>query len=409
MAPGVIDQIRKGWNAFVNVQEDFVQPDRQYTQGVRSSVRPDRIRFTPTNERSIISSLYNRMGIDVASVPIRHVKLDKDGQYLEDMDSGLNNCLTLEANIDQGARHFRQDIVMTMFDKGVVALVPVDTSKSPLDTSGFDILTLRTGEIIEWAPRTVRIRVYNDRTGEKDEITLPKSVVAIIENPFYTVMNEPNSTLQRLVRKLNLLDSVDEQTSSGKLDILIQLPYTIRTDLKRREAEQRRKDIEEQLKGSQYGIAYIDGTERVTQLNRPSENNLLKQVEYLTSMLYGQLGMTESVFNGTASEAEMLNYQNRTENPILVSITEAMKRTFLTKTARSQKQSVEFYRDPFKLVSAATLAELADKLTRNEIVSSNEMRGFMGIKPSKDPKADELRNKNLQQAEPIDPLVEPTI
>lgn len=405
MAPTITSRIKKSWNAFKS-REDY-SPD-YLAEGPGYSVRPDRNRFTPINERSIISSIYTRIGIDTAANIFRHIRLDDKRRFSSLIDSGLNNCLMLEANIDQTARAFRQDAVMTMLDKGVIALVPVDTTDDPELTGGFDIQTLRVGEIIQWFPRSVRVRVYNDRTGMKEEITLPKSFVCIIENPMYSVMNEPNSTLQRLTRKLNLLDSVDEQSSSGKLDILIQLPYTIRTETKRKEAEQRRMDIEAQLKGSQYGIAYIDGTERVTQLNRPSENNLLKQVEYLTALLYNQLGLTEAIFDGTADDKALTSYHNRTIEPILTSFTEAMNRTFLTKTARSQKQAIDYFRDPFKYVSLSDIPELGDKLTRNEILTSNEFRQILGYAPVEDPKADELRNKNLPVT-PIDSYEQETI
>jgi hypothetical protein len=351
--------------------------------------------MTFSNERSIISSIYTRLGIDVAAVDIRHVRMDDNQRYLEDVDSGLNNCLTLEANLDQAARAFRQDIAMTLFDRGVAALVPVDTTINPSTSGSFDIKTLRVGEIVAWYPRHVRVNVYNEAIGRREEVTLEKKFVAIVENPLYAVMNEPNSTLQRLIRKLNLLDAVDEASSSGKLDLIIQLPYVIKSEARRKQAEQRRKDIEFQLKGSQYGIAYTDGTEKVTQLNRAAENNLLTQIEYLMKMLYAQLGLTEEVMNGTADEKAMLNYNNRTIRPILDAIVESMRRTFLTKTARSQKQTVLYFSDPFKLVPIGDIAEIADKFTRNEILSANEVRSVIGIKPSSDPKADELRNSNM--------------
>jgi hypothetical protein len=340
------------------------------------------------------------LSIDVASVDMRHVRLDEENRYKEDIDSGLNNCLTVEANIDQAARAFRQDIAMTLFDKGVAALVPVDTSISPRTSGGFDILTMRVGEIVTWYPQHVRISLYNEATGEREEITLNKTAVAIVENPLYSVMNEPLSTLQRLLHKLNLLDAIDEQSASGKLDLIIQLPYVIKSEARRQQAEQRRQDIEFQLKGSQYGIAYTDGTEKITQLNRPAENNLMSQIEYLTAMLYGQLGLTEEVMNGTADEKAMLNYWNRTIEPILTAIVEAMRRTFLTKTARTQKQSVLFFRDPFRLVPIENIAEIADKFTRNEIMTSNEMRQVVGMAPHPDPKADQLLNSNMPQGSP---------
>lgn len=404
---GLYDRLKKMVNAFVNdaPQDTYTTPQ---IYGASSSFRPDRPRMRFTNERSIITSIYTRMSIDVSSVDIRHVRLDDEGRYLEDVDSGLNNCLTLEANIDQAARHFRQDIPMTLFDKGVLAIVPVDTSLDPNETSSFDILTMRVGEIVQWFPRHVKVSLYNDRKGVRQEITLPKSRVAIIENPFYNVMNEPNSTLQRLIRKLNFLDAVDEQSASGKLDLIIQLPYVIKTDARKQQAEQRRKDIEFQLKGSQYGIAYTDGTEKITQLNRPAENNLLKQIEYLTIMLYGQLGITAEIMNGTADEKAALNYWNRTVEPIVSAIVEAMKRSFLTKTARSQKQSIMFFRDPFKLMPIADIAEIADKFARNEILSSNEIRQLIGFKPSKDPKADQLVNSNMPQGTPSEASTVPS-
>ena len=394
------DRLKHAWNAFTN-QPEKEEPYSYDSFGVSYGARADRSRRGTTNERSLVSSIYTRLGIDVAAVDMRHVRLDDNDRYLETIDSGLNNCLTLEANQDQAARAFRQDMAMTLFDKGVIAVVPVDTTINPEYTGGYDIKTLRVGEIVTWYPEHVRVSLYNQLTGRKEEITLPKTVVAVIENPLYSVMNEPNSTLQRLIRKLNLLDTIDEQSSSGKLDIIIQLPYVIKSEARRQQAEQRRKDIEVQLKGSQYGIAYTDGTEKITQLNRPAENNMLKQVEFLTGMLYSQLGLTEDVFNGTADEKTMLNYYNRTIEPVLAAIAEGFKRTFLTKTARTQLQSVEYFRDPFKLVAVSDIAEIADKFTRNEILSSNEVRAIIGYKPSKDPKADELVNKNLPAPEPV--------
>ena len=369
--------------------------------------RPDRLRFRIPNERSLVSSIYTRLSIDVASIDMRHVRLDDEKRYKEDIDSGLNNCLTVEANIDQAARAFRQDIALTLFDRGVAALVPVDTTISPETSGGYDILTLRVGEITQWFPQHVRISVYNEESAQREEITLHKTAVAIVENPLYSVMNEPNSTLQRLLQKLNLLDVVDEQSASGKLDIIIQLPYVIKSEARREQAEQRRKDIEFQLKGSQYGIAYTDGTEKITQLNRPAENNMMAQIEYLTQMLYGQLGLTEEVMNGTADEKAMLNYWNRTIEPVLSAITEAMIRTFLTKTARTQKQTVAFFKDPFRLVPIENIAEIADKFTRNEIMTSNEMRQVVGMAPHPDPKADKLMNSNMPQGSdtPVDKQV----
>ena len=391
MENGIRSRVKRAWNVFMNRD-----PSREYRDtGMSSYYRPDRPRFTRGNEQSIVTSVYNRIALDVASVAIRHVRLDDNGRYLEDINSGLNNCLTLEANIDQTGRAFVQDAVMSMFDEGCVALVPVDTDVDPEATDSYKIESIRTGKIIEWKPRHVRVRLYNDQTGRNEEVLLRKDTVAIIENPLYAVINEPNSTMQRLIRKLNLLDVVDEQSSSGKLDLIIQLPYVIKTEARRQQAETRRKDIENQLSGSKYGIAYTDGTERITQLNRSVENNLLKQVEYLTSMLYSQLGITQAILDGTADEKTMLNYNNRTIEPILSAIVDEMKRKFLTQTARSQKQSIMFFRDPFRLVPVNELAEIADKFTRNEIMTSNEIRQVIGMKPSKDPRADELRNKNL--------------
>lgn len=388
------NKLKHAWNAFVS--EDVNKQFHSYGEyGQGYSHRPHQVRMGVSNERSIVTSIYTRLSIDIAAVSIRHVRTDDNDRYLADMDSGLNTCLTLEANIDQAARAFRQDIAATLFDKGVAAIVPVDTSLNPKVTGGFDILSLRVGEVVDWFPRHVTVSLYNDSTGRRQRVTLPKGLVAIVENPLYAVMNEPNSTLQRLIRKLNLLDSVDEQSASGKLDLIIQLPYVIKSEARRAQAEQRREDIEFQLKGSKYGIAYTDGTEKITQLNRPAENNLLKQVEYLTAMLYAQLGLTEEVMNGTADQTAMLNYHNRTIKPILDSIVEAMRRAFLTKTARTQNQTVRYFRDPFALVPMESLAEIADKFTRNEILSSNEVRSIIGVKPSNDPKADELRNSNM--------------
>lgn len=374
-------------------------PSRAFRDlGVGYAYRPDRPRFTRGNERSIVTSVYNRIALDVASVGIRHVRLDTNGRYLEDINDGLNNCLTLEANIDQTARAFVQDIVMSMFDEGCVAVVPVDTDIDPEETSSYEILTMRTGQILEWKPRHIKVRLYNDLKGIKEDVWVAKDDVAIIENPLYAVINEPNSTMQRLIRKLNLLDAVDEQSSSGKLDLIIQLPYVIKTEARRQQAEERRKQIEDQLSGSKYGIAYTDGTERITQLNRSVENNLLKQIEYLTNMVYSQLGLTTTILDGTADEKTMLNYTNRSVEPVVSAIVDEFKRKFLTKTARSQLQSIMFFRDPFRLVPVNDLAEIADKFTRNEIMSSNEIRQVVGLKPSKDPKADELRNANINQS-----------
>lgn len=387
------DRLKHSWNAFFSRDPTYIYRDT----GPSYSYRPDRPRFTRGNERSIVTSIYNRIALDVAAVSIQHVRLDDSGRFLEPINSGLNNCLTLEANIDQTSRAFIQDVVISMFDEGCVAIVPVDTSSDP-EKGSYDIDTMRTGQIIEWYPRHVKVRVYNDRTGQKEDIVCSKDTVAIIENPLFAVINEPNSTMQRLIRKLNLLDYIDEQSGSGKLDLIIQLPYIIKTDARRQQAEQRRRDIEEQLSGSKYGIAYTDGTERITQLNRSVENNLMKQIEYLTSMLNSQLGITTTIMDGTADEKTMLNYNNRTIEPIVSAIVDAMKRTFLTKTARSQKQSILFFRDPFKLVPVNDLAEIADKFTRNEIMTSNEIRQIVGMRPSDDPKADELRNSNINQS-----------
>lgn len=381
------------WNAFLNIPE----PVRGYDSGGSYGYRPDRVRLNIANERSIISSIYTRIGIDVASVALKHVRVDEDERYVEDMDSGLNECLKVEANVDQGARAFRQDIVMTMLDRGVIAVVPVDTSINPSVSSSFDIKSMRVGHITQWFPQHVRVDVYNEARGRREEITLEKKFVAIVENPLYAIMNEPNSTLQRLIRKLNLLDGSDEQIASGKLDLIIQLPYVVKSDARRQQAEQRRKDIEFQLKGSQYGIAYTDGTEKITQLNRPAENNLLKQVELLIEMLYAQLGLTKDVMNGTADEKAMLNYMNRTVEPILAAIAEAMRRTFLTKTARTQGQTIKYFREPFKLVPVEQIAEIADKFARNLIASPNDIRDVIGWKPSKDPKANKLQNNNMPQ------------
>lgn len=390
MNTSIGSRLKHAWNAFFNKD-----PTYYHDIGSGYSYRPDRPRLTRGNEKTIVNSVYNRIALDVAAVDIMHVRLDENGRYLESIDSGLNNCLTLEANIDQTGRDFIHDVVMSMLDEGCVAVVPVDTNIKPNAGGAFDILTMRTGKILEWYPQHVRVRVYNERTGQKEDIVVPKRTVAIIHNPLYAVINEPNSTMQRLIRKLNLLDAVDEQSSSGKLDLIIQLPYVIKTEARRKQAENRRKDIEQQLEGSKYGIAYTDGTERITQLNRPVENTLMSQVEYLTSMLYSQLGITQAIMDGTADEKTMLNYYNRTIEPFLSAIVDGMKRTFLTKTARSQRQSVEFFRDPFKLVPVSQISEIADKFTRNEIMSSNEIRQIIGMKPSSDPKADELRNKNL--------------
>jgi hypothetical protein len=395
-----MNRLAHAWNVFVNLP-DQTKVRTGYGGFGSAGGNPSRVRLSTTNDRSIITSVYTRVGIDAAAINMSHVYLDENKRYLKDANSGLNNCLTLRANIDQGARAFRQDIVMSLFDKGTIAIVPVNTSDMPLPSGSYDIYSLRVGEIIAWYPRHVRIRLYNDITGKKEEITMLKSTVAIVENPLYSVMNEPNSTYQRLLRKLNLLDAVDEVAASGKLDIIIQLPYVVKNDTKREQADQRARDIESQLKGSKYGVAYTDGTEKITQLNRPAENNMLAQVKFLTGMLYSQLGLTESVFDGTADEKTLLNYYNRTIEPVLGAIAEAMKYIFLTRTARTQGQSIEYYRDPFKLLGIQDLAELADKLTRNEILTSNEFRSLLGFKPSTDPNADKLLNKNLPvQAQP---------
>lgn len=388
------ERLQHAWNAFFNRDT----PNYNRDVGVSYSYRPDRIRPNRCNERTIVTSIYNRIATDVADVAIKHVRLDNNGRYLSTIDSGLNNCLSLEANVDQTGRAFIQDAVFSMLDEGCVALVPIDTTFDPNVTNSYDILSIRTGKILEWSSNNVKVKVYNERTGQKEEIVVPKRTVAIIENPLYSVFNEPNSTMQRLIRKLNLLDAIDEQSGSGKLDLIIQLPYIIKTDARRQQAEKRRKDIEDQLSGSKYGIAYTDGTERITQLNRPVENNLMKQIEYLTSMLYSQSGMNQSILDGTADEKTMLNYNNNIIVPILSVLVDEMKRKFLTKTARSQYQSIMFFKDPFKIVPITQLASMADTFTRNEIMSSNEFRQIIGLKPSDDPKADELRNKNLNQS-----------
>jgi hypothetical protein len=385
-------RLKHAWNAFTgNVQMNYRD------LGMSHSYRADRPRMSRGNERSIVTSVYNRIALDVAALNVQHVRLDENGRFLSVIDDGLNNCLTLEANVDQTARSFVQDVVISMFDEGSVAIVPVDTTTDPNVSGSYDIQSLRVGQILDWYPQYIRARVYNEQTGRKEDIVVPKSVVAIIENPLYAVINEPNSTMQRLIRKLNLLDVIDEQSGSGKLDLIIQLPYVIKTEARRQQAENRRKDIENQLSGSKYGIAYTDGTEHITQLNRSVNNNLMSQIEYLTSMLYSQLGITQSILDGTADEKTMLNYNNRTIEPIISAIVDEMKRKFLTKTARSQHQSISFYRDPFKLVPVNDIAEIADKFTRNEIMTSNEIRQVVGMKPSDDPRADELRNKNLSE------------
>ena len=387
------ERLQHAWNAFRNRD-----PTEFYRDvGATYTYRPDRPRLTRGNERSIVTAIYNRIALDVASIGIKHCRLDENNRYIGDIDSNLNKCLNLEANIDQTARAFIQDIVVSMLDEGCVAVVPIDTTFNPTITNSYDILSMRTGKILEWRPAHVKVRVYNDKTGNKEDIVLPKSNVGIIENPLYSVVNEPNSTMQRLIRKLNLLDSIDEQSGSGKLDLIIQLPYIIKSEARRKQAEDRRKDIEMQLAGSKYGIAYTDGTERITQLNRPVENNLMKQIEYLTSMLYSQLGFHQTILDGTADEKTMLNYNNRTIEPIISAIVNEMKRKFLTKTARSQRQTITYFIDPFKLVPINNIAEIADKFTRNEIMSKNEFRQIIGMKPSDDPKADQLINSNIAQ------------
>lgn len=385
------------WNAFSNWEQRSPNLSQQY--GLTQSFRPDRNNLRITNERSIIASILTRMAMDVASIDLLHVRLDEDKRFLEEIDSGLNNCLTVEANLDQAARAFRQDIAQTLFDEGVAAIVPVDTTLNPNVTGGYDILTLRVGKITEWMPKHIKVDLYNEEKGKRQQIVIPKKMAAIVENPLYSVMNEPNSTLQRLIRALNTMDTIDEKNAQGKLDLIIQLPYTIKSEARQQQAEKRRKDIEFQLTGSKYGIAYTDATEKVTQLNRPVENNLLQKVEYLTKMLYSQLGLTEEIMSGTADERAMLNYNNRTIEPVVTAIVEAMRRTFLTKTARSQRQSIVATRNPFRLVPVDQIAEIADKFTRNEIMTANEIRSVIGMRPADDPKADELRNSNMPQEE----------
>ena len=395
-------RLRHAWNAFRSRDHTVNYEDG----GASYYRRPDRIHLTRGNERSLVTSVYNRIALDVAAIGIKHCKIDENGRYLYDMKSGLNNCLNLSANQDQTGRAFIQDVVMSMLDEGCVAIVPTDTTLNPKETQSYDILSMRTGKIIQWRPQQVQIRLYNESTGKKEEIWLPKEFVAIVENPLYAVINEPNSTMQRLMRKLSLLDVTDEQTASGKLDLIIQLPYVVKTEARRQQAETRRKDIEMQLAGSKYGIAYTDSTERITQLNRSVENNLMKQVEYLTNLLYSQLGVTQAVLEGTADEQAMLNYYSRTIEPIVSAIVDEMKRKFLSKTARTQLQTITFFRDPFKLVPVNNIADIADKFTRNEILTSNELRQIIGMKPSKDPKADELRNSNISQSKD-DPMNQP--
>lgn len=384
------ERLRHAWNAFNGNQQI------QYRDiGSSYSYRPDRVRLSCRNERSIVTSVYNRIAMDIAAIKIRHVYTDDDGNFVSFINSGLDNCLSFEANIDESGRSFIQDVVLSMLDEGVVAIVPIDTDIDPDITKGYDVLSMRTGQIIDWYPRHVRVRVYDDRTGQKRDVLMAKSNVAIVENPLYSIVNEPNSTMQRLIRKLVLLDAIDEQSGSGKLDLIIQLPYVVKSDARKKQAEERRADIEQQLTGSKYGIAYTDGTEHITQLNRPVENNLMNQIEYLTSMLYSQLGINQSVLDGTADDKAMTNYYARTCEPIVSAIVDSLKRTFLSKTARTRKQSIMYFRDPFSLVPLSELSELADKLTRNEIMSSNEIRQKIGLKPSNDPDADKLKNKNI--------------
>lgn len=412
----VFGTLKHAWNAFLNQPApDVFGRDPLSGWGANYSTRPDRAPRNGTNERSIISSIYTRLSIDVAAIDIRHVRLDENKRFLEEIESGLNYCLTTEPNLDQGPSHLIQDAVTTLCNEGTICIVPVDTSLDPSTSGGFDIKSLRVGTIVKWMPQKVRVSLYNEQTGRREELTLDKRFCAIVENPFYSVMNEPNSTLQRLIRKLNILDAIDEQSGSGKLDLIIQLPYVVKTDSRRQQAEARRKDVEMQLKGSKYGVAYADGTEKITQLNRPVENNLLAQVQYLTEMLYSQLGMSKKLIDGEADDATMLNYYNRTVEPIVRAIVEGMRRSFLTKTARSQGQSILYFRDPFKLVPVKDLAEIADKMTRNEIMTSNEFRGVMGMRPSKDPKADQLTNSNIPVAQtgtglvPSSPVEDPNI
>lgn len=393
---GLGKRLRDAWNAFSNRDPTYYYKDDE----VSSYYRPDRVRFTRGNERSLVTSIYNRIALDVAAVAIKHVRLDENERYESTIESGLNKCLNLEANLDQTGRAFIQDIVMSMFDEGCVAVIPVETDRNPDETDSYEILSMRTGKILEWRPSSVKVRAYDERTGRKEDILVPKKTVGIIENPLYAVINEPSSTMQRLIRKLILLDAIDEQSGSGKLDLIIQLPYIIKSEARRQQAETRRKDIENQLSGSKYGIAYTDGTEHITQLNRPVENNLMKQIEYLTNTLYGQLGITQSIMDGTADEKTMLNYTSRTIEPIVSAIVDEFRRKFLTKTARSQRQSIMFFSNPFKLVPVNDIAEIADKFTRNEILTSNEIRQIIGMKPSDDPKADQLINSNISQPEP---------
>lgn len=390
--PSLAERFKNSWNAFFNNKD----PSKyDYNVGAASSVRPDRSRFFPSNERTIVMAIYNRIAMDVAAIDIKHVRLDKNQRFIAEIDSGLNSILNLEANVDQTGRSFIQDAVISLFDEGSVALVPTDASENPNYSASYDIYAMRTAKILEWYPEYVRVRVYNERLGRQEDILVRKSSTAIIQNPFYDIMNAPNSTIRRLTRKLNMLDAIDEQANSGKLDLIIQLPYAVKTAARRQQAEQRRKDIELQLTGSKYGIAYTDATERITQLNRSIENNLMEQVKYLTDLAFSQLGITQEILNGTANEETMTNYYNRVVEPVLSSITDELKRKYLTKTARTQGQSIEFFRDPFKLVAVTKLADIADRFTRNEILTSNEIRQIVGMKPSDDPNADQLRNKNM--------------
>ena len=405
MPESIFSRIKRGWNAFMNRDPTPKEPPESdetnlipFYSGGGYSYRPDRIRFTRGSERTIVSAIYNKIAIDCSAVSIKHVQLDDNDRFLMEIDSGLNSCLNLEANIDQTGRAFIQDIVLSLFDEGVVAIVPVDTDKDPNLTDSYDIHTMRTGKILEWYPRHVKVRVYNDRTGNKEDVLLHKSRVGIVENPFYAVVNEPNSVMQRLIRKLSLLDVIDDQSGSGKLDLIIQLPYTVKSEMQREQAEKRRKAIEDQLYNSKYGIAYMDSTEKITQLNRSVENNLMSQIQFLTSMLYSQLGITESILNDTADEQTLLNYNSNTIEPIVSAIVDEIKRKFLTKNARTRGQSIMAFKDPFKLVPVNNIAEVADKFTRNAILTSNELRQIIGFKPSDDPDADVLRNKNLNQS-----------
>ena len=396
MEMSFIDRLRHSWDVFRNREPTY----GYQSTGVGYSYRPDRPRLSRGNEKSIVTAIYNRIALDVACINLDHCRIDHDGRFIESMNSALNDRLKLEANIDQTSRSFMMDVVMSMLDEGCVAIVPVETSFDPATTNSFDILSMRTGKIIQWYPKHVKVQVYNENTGNREEVTLPKKSVAIIENPLFAVMNEPNSTMKRLIRKLNLLDAIDEQSGSGKLDLIIQLPYVVKSETRRQQADKRRKDIEEQLKGP-YGIAYTDGAEKIVQLNRPVENNLMKQIEYLTNMLYGQLSMNQAILDGTADEQSLLNYHTRVVEPIISAIVDEMKRKFLTKTARTQNQTIKFFRDPFKLVPINNIAEIADKFTRNEILTSNEIRQIIGYKPSDDPKADKLINSNLNQPDAV--------